>query len=131
MVLPANNTLNVYEISNRVRTFSQKVFGINLPEAISVSDAQEWLYDNLPDYEAFIKLHELCRDGAKSYTVLKNKIFGDSAYANDALDALLVIVSLAKKNGQILFPVRLHMFVRGIQGLYACSNPNCSCNSVK
>ena len=69
--------------------------------------------------------------GQKSYTVLKNEIFGDSAYANDALDALLVIVSLAKKNGQILFPVRLHMFVRGIQGLYACSNPNCSCNSVK
>lgn len=120
-----------YQISDRVRVFSQKVFGINLPEEIAVSDAQEWLYDNLPDYEAFIKLYELCRDGAKSYTILKNEIFGDSPYANDALDALLVIVSLAKKNGQILFPVRLHMFVRGIQGLYACSNPNCSCNSVK
>lgn len=119
------------QISDRIRIFSQNIFGIDLPEDISASDAQEWLYNNLPDYEAFIKLHELCRDGAKSYTVLKNDIFGDSSYANDALDALLVIVSLAKKNGQVLFPVRLHMFVRGIQGLYACSNPNCSANNVK
>ena len=62
-----------YQISDRVRVFSQKVFGINLPEEIAVSDAQEWLYDNLPDYEAFIKLYELCRDGAKSYTILKNE----------------------------------------------------------
>lgn len=117
------------QICDRVHDFAEKVFGVALPDEISISDAQEWLYDNLTDYQAFIKLHELCRDGAKSYTVLKEEIFGDDPHASDALDALLVIVSLAKKNGEILFPVRLHMFVRGIQGLYACSNPNCSCNA--
>lgn len=114
------------EISTRVCTFAQNVFQIKLPSDISVSDAQEWLFENLPDYQAFMKLHELCRDGAKSYTELKEKIFGNSEYAASALDALLVVVSLAKKNDEILFPVRLHMFVRGIQGLYACSNPKCN-----
>ena len=117
------------EISERVSTFARNVFHTELQSNISTSDAQEWLYDNLPDYEAFVELHKQCRDGAKSYTELKKKIFGDSEYASDALDALLVIVSLAKKNGQILFPVRLHMFVRGIQGLYACSNPKCTCGA--
>ena len=117
------------EISERVSTFARNVFHTELHSNISTSDAQEWLYDNLPDYEAFVELHKQCRDGAKSYTELKKKIFGDSEYASDALDALLVIVSLAKKNGEILFPVRLHMFVRGIQGLYACSNPKCTCGA--
>ncbi|MCM1221458.1 MAG: DEAD/DEAH box helicase [Lachnospiraceae bacterium] len=117
------------EISARVCAFAQNVFQTKLPSGISASDAQEWLFENLPDYQAFVKLYELCRDGAKSYTELKEKIFGNNEYAADALDALLVIVSLAKKNDEILFPVRLHMFVRGIQGLYACSNPKCTCGA--
>lgn len=117
------------EISDRVRTFAHNVFHVNLPCNISTSDAQEWLYDNLPDYQAFVKLHELCRDGAKSYSVLKEKLFKNDEKGADALDALLVIVSLAKKNDEILFPVRLHMFVRGIQGIYACSNPRCNCGA--
>ena len=117
------------EISARVCAFAEKVFRIKLPSDISVSDAQEWLFENLSDYQAFVELHKLCRDGAKSYTELKEKIFGNCEDAEDALDALLVIVSLAKKNEEILFPVRLHMFVRGIQGLYACSNPKCTCGA--
>ena len=115
------------EIPERVRLFAKTVFGETLPENITIAAAQEWLFDNLPDYQAFVDLHKLCRDGAKSYTVLKKEIFGEVEDADDALDALLVIVSLAEKGGEILFPVRLHMFVRGIQGLYACSNPKCTC----
>ncbi len=69
----------------------------------------------------------LCRDGAKSYTTIKQELFGNDENADKALDALLVIVSLASKDGSILFPVRLHMFLRGLQGLYACSNPKCTC----
>ncbi len=117
------------EISTRICAFAKNVFQIELPSDISASDAQEWLFTNLWDYQAFVKLHELCRDGAKSYTELKEKIFGNGKYAGDALDALLAVVSLAKKNGEILFPVRLHMFVRGIQGLYACSSPKCTCGA--
>lgn len=116
-------------ITQRIRDFSATVFEHLLPQDISQNDAQAWLYDNLPRYEAFLKLHELCREGAKSYSFLENKIFGAHENSKEALDALLVLVSLAQKNGNILFPVRLHMFVRGLQGLYACSNPNCNCNA--
>lgn len=113
------------EILDRIKEFAEKIFK-GFPENIDNSiAAQAWLYDNLPSYEGYIKLYELCRNGAKSYSDIKKSLFGDSDYGEKALDALLVIVSLAEKNEEILFPVRLHMFLRGIQGLYACSNPDC------
>lgn len=115
------------EITKRIVDFAASVFKISLPSNINCESAQEWLYDNLPKYEAFVKLNKICREGAKSYSEIKETIFGTKASAENALDALLVLVSLAAKDGNILFPVRLHMFLRGLQGLYACSNPKCSC----
>jgi Distinct helicase family with a unique C-terminal domain including a metal-binding cysteine cluster len=113
-------------ITNRIKDFASAVFHAALNNGITQSEAQEWLYDNLPKYEAFVSLNKLCRDGAKSYSDIKNALFGDHPDAGKALDALLVLVSLAAKDGNILFPVRLHMFLRGLQGLYACSNPKCT-----
>lgn len=114
------------EIINRIKNFANAVFETNLDVNISQADAQEWLYDNLPRYEAFVSLNRLCRDGAKSYTYIRDTLFDNHPDADKALDALLVLVSLAEKDGNVLFPVRLHMFLRGLQGLYACSNPNCA-----
>lgn len=115
------------EITVRIKDFAKVVFHCDLPNDISQSQSQEWLYDNLPKYQAFVLLNKLCRDGAKSYSEIKKELFGDSENAEKALDALLALVPLAAKNGNILFPVRLHMFLRGLQGLYACSNPKCTC----
>lgn len=114
-------------VTKRIKTFARNVFHTDLPEGISKIQAQEWLYDSLPKYEAFVLLNTHCRDGAKSYSELKNRLFGNANNADNALDALLALVSLAAKNENILFPVRLHMFLRGLQGLYACSNPQCTC----
>ena len=114
------------DITIRIKDFAKAVFDCNLSNDINQNQAQEWLYDNLPKYQAFVLLDRLCRDGAKSYSEIKNMLFGESSNAEKALDALLALVSLAAKNGNILFPVRLHMFLRGLQGLYACSNPKCT-----
>lgn len=114
-------------ITERIRAFAKAVFHIELPVNYDLEQTQEWLYDNLPKYEAFVTLNKLCRDGAKSYSEIKESLFGNSVNSEKALDALLVLVSLAAKEGNILFPVRLHMFLRGLQGLYACSNPKCTC----
>lgn len=113
-------------IADRIRAFAKAVFNTELPESFNLEKTQEWLYDNLPKYEAFIELNKLCRDGAKSYSEIKAKLFGNDKSGEVALDSLLVLVSLAIKNGNTLFPVRLHMFLRGLQGLYVCSNPKCS-----
>lgn len=114
-------------ITKRIVDFASAIFKQSLPLGISQSEAQEWLYDHLPKYEAFVDLNKLCRDGAKSYSQIKCKLFKDATNSEKALDALLMLVSLASKDGNILFPVRLHMFLRGLQGLYACSNPECTC----
>lgn len=114
------------DIVERIKTFARVVYEEKLPEKITIEEAQEWLYDNLNRYETFVELYKECREGAKAYSEIKKNIFGNDVNADEALDALLVLVSLAEKNGNILFPVRLHMFVRGLQGLYACSNPRCN-----
>ena len=112
-------------IADRIKAFSKAVFQVDLPHDFNLAQTQEWLYNNLPKYEAFVKLNKICRDGATSYSEIKNALFDKSENAEKALDTLLVIVSLAVKDENILFPVRLHMFLRGLQGLYACSNPTC------
>jgi len=114
-------------ITERIKNFANSVFHVDLSDDISQNKAQEWLYENLQKYEAFVLLNKLCRDGAKAYSEIKNTLFGDDVNAEKALDVLLVLASLAAKDGNILFPVRLHMFLRGIQGLFACSNPKCTC----
>lgn len=114
------------DIVERVKSFASIVYQEILPERITIKEAQSWLYDNLNRYQAFVDLYKECREGAKAYSEIEKSIFGNDVYADKALDALLVLVSLAEKNGNILFPVRLHMFVRGLQGLYACSNPKCN-----
>ena len=114
------------EIVSRIQLFANKVFNIPTLAVKNKEEAQAWLFDNLPRYQAFIELNKHCRDGAKAYSFLRQNIFGDNEFSADALDALLLIASLAQKDGNLLFPVRLHMFVRGIQGLYACTNPKCN-----
>jgi len=113
------------KITQRIVDFASAVFKVDLPADTSQRDAQEWLYTNLPRYEAFVTLNKLCRDGAKPHSELRYRVFGDKLNSDKAIEALLVLVSLAAKDGGILFPVRLHMFLRGLQGLYACSDPKC------
>ena len=115
------------DIADRIRSFAKAVFHTDLPVGSDLDKTQAWLYDNLPRYEAFVALNKLCRDGAKSYSEIREVLFGNAPNGDKALDALLVLVSLAAKDGNILFPVRLHMFLRGLQGLYACSSPKCTC----
>ena len=122
----SDQVLNEEQIVEKIIKFAKSVFEIELSADISAKDAQEWLYDNLPEYEAFIKLNGLCRDGAKSYSFIRNNLFGEDESSSEALDSLLSVVSLAAKDDNILFPVRLHMFLRGLQGLFACSNPKCT-----
>lgn len=75
-----------------------------------------------------IKILNECRNGAKSYDYLSQNIFNDLCEENSkkAIETLIALGTIAKnKEGQVLFPARLHMMFRGIEGVYACSNPNC------
>lgn len=97
---------------------------INSLEAIC-----NWMYDNLVYYRPFHELIKYCRGNAVSLGELSYGIFPDLSQENalKAVSILLAIAPLAKNaKGSVLFPARMHMLFKGISGVYACANANCS-----
>lgn len=104
---------------------------IDSPAPFSTDNsAYQWLYDHLADYVPFRELFKLCRGTTASLQELAQSIF-PSAELEDAFHAvgvMLAIAPLARSgSGSVLFPARMHMLFRGIKGVYACTNPECSC----
>ena len=92
-------------------------------------NVEQWLYSELTKLTPLLKIMENCRGKAVSFASLASNVFPnvEDGIAQKAVSVLLSIAPLAKnKEGQVLFPSRLHMMFRGIRGIYACSNPNCS-----
>lgn len=88
-----------------------------------------WMYDNLVYYRPFHELIKYCRGNAVSLGELSSGIFPDLSQENalKAVSVLLAIAPLAKNaKGSVLFPARMHMLFKGISGVYACANANCS-----
>lgn len=115
----------------------QKVAALNrfwsgLPGAptpfASLEDVSYWLYDHLVDYVPFQLLLKECRGNAESLHDFAKTIFPaqDNQEALNAVSVLLAIAPLAKnKKGMVLCPTRMHMLFRGVNGVYACTNPQC------
>lgn len=104
---------------------------IDSPAPFSTDNsAYQWLYDHLVDYVPFRELFKLCRGTTASLQELAQSIF-PGAELEDAFHAvgvMLAIAPLARSgSGSVLFPARMHMLFRGIKGVYACTNPECSC----
>lgn len=88
-----------------------------------------WMYDNLIHYRPFYELIQHCRGNAVSLGELASDIFPNSNKEESlyAISILLAIAPLAKnQKGSVLFPARMHMLFKGINGVYACPNPKCS-----
>ncbi len=113
-----------------IREFSQLV-GLDISKCDFKNEAnvREWLYDELTKLKPIVQILEICRGNAISFAKLSKQVFPncDDEIAQKAVSVLLSIAPKAKsRTGQVLFPSRLHMMFRGISGIYACSNPNCS-----
>lgn len=92
-------------------------------------DVEVWLYEELSKFEPLLKIMEKTRGDATSLKNLVKEVFPNDEFetAEKAVSNILAIAPLAKnKDGRVLYPTRLHLMFRGLQGLYACSNPNCS-----
>ncbi|WP_245760091.1 DEAD/DEAH box helicase [Pseudomonas graminis] len=91
---------------------------------------RDWLFENLTGFGPLEKLIELVSGKAEQLDALSRKLFGDCPVqqADKATDALLALGSHAQRrsDGRVLLPTRLHLFHRGLPGLYACVDPNCS-----
>lgn len=87
-----------------------------------------WLYKCLFNTNPMRRIMQATRGNAMSFNQLALKTFPseEAEIAQKATSAFLAIAPLAKNaNNQVLYPARLHMMFRGLQGIYACSNPMC------
>lgn len=95
----------------------------------SDADVEQWLFKELNKFAPLLRVMECCRGKAVKFSELANKVFPNESVeiAQKATSVVLSIAPLAKnKEGQVLFPSRLHMMFRGLHGVYACANPNCT-----
>ena len=87
------------------------------------------LYNCLSKCNPMRRIMKATRGHATSFDELSSIVFPETKeeIAQKATSVFLAIAPLAKnKEGAVLFPARLHMLFRGLQGIYACSNPACS-----
>lgn len=93
---------------------------------------ENWLYNELKNCNPMLHIMKMTRGRATSFKKLAAEVFSttEQEVAEKAVSVLLAIAPLAKNNaGSVLYPARLHMMFRGLQGIYACSNPHCTCNN--
>lgn len=98
------------------------------PRFSSMVEAEGWLYDHLQDYAQFRELFKECRGEAKSLTELRESVFPGipEEEGMSRVSVLLAIAPIGRNDkGAVLFPARMHMLFRGLQGVFACSNPEC------
>lgn len=87
------------------------------------------LYEKLRLCNQVITIQKQCRGNAICYNELPSLVFDscDSNIAEKAFDVLITVVHFAKNTRkQVLLPTRLHLFFKGLDGIYACINPQCS-----
>lgn len=95
----------------------------------NIEEVEVWLYDELSKFEPLLKIMEKTRGSAISLKKLVKEVFPNDEFeiAEKAVSNILAIAPLAKNiDRRVLYPTRLHLMFRGLKGLYACSNPNCS-----
>ncbi|MGX9147282.1 DEAD/DEAH box helicase [Mesorhizobium sp. 128a] len=102
--------------------------GLGWPEPPSSEDLPDYLFANLTGFPVFEKLVELVSGQAIALADLQKQLFENHPGGARALAALLALGPFARRrvDDRVLLPTRLHMFFRGLPGLFACVDPNCS-----
>ncbi len=96
-----------------------------------LTDAEDlagFLYDQLSGFGPLELLTNLVSGSAVALNDLEGELFPGARDAKKATAALLALTTFAKRrsDGRVLLPTRLHLLFRGLPGLFACCNPNCS-----
>lgn len=98
------------------------------PNLRTKEDVQLWIAENLPKFVPFEALNRAVRTECKTLEELAAAVFPGQCDAIEATDILINLAALGKdSNGSAILPVRMHMFIRGVQALSACCNPDCTC----
>lgn len=118
-----NSILTEESIENNIKLFAKDIFNEDISE-----NPRLWLFKNITRYEPFVSLLQACRGKATSYDELQSLTVHDmTEKGTRAFENLLLLAPLAKdENNNVLFHARIHLFFRGLNGIYACLNPKCN-----
>ena len=121
---------NEETIYDALRDFSNRVgYDVDSCDFSKIENIEPWLFDRLSKTKSIIDIQNKCRGNATRIKELSTLLFPEveKSIAEHALDCIFAVTPLAKnKNGRLLLPSKLHLFFRGMEGIYACINPQCS-----
>jgi ATP-dependent helicase YprA (DUF1998 family) len=97
------------------------------PAAIDEAGLKDYLFKNLSGFGPLELLIQSVSGRASSLDGLQETLFGLHRGADRATAALLALATFARRSSdqRVLLPTRLHMFFRGLPGLFACCDPDC------
>ncbi|WP_413731476.1 Zn-binding domain-containing protein [Sodalis sp. RH20] len=100
------------------------------PTAKDHASFREWLFESMSGFGPLEKLIETVSGKAVRLDALSGILFQNCPLetATRATDSLLALGSYAQRrsDGRVLIPTRMHLFHRGLPGLYACIDPKCT-----
>lgn len=100
--------------------------GLSHPVFDNGEIAVRWLGATLPRLAPFCRLENKVRASCGTIEEIATHVFPGEGEAIIATDALMNLSAIAKDaGGRALLPIRMHMFVRGVQELTACCDPGC------
>ena len=94
----------------------------------NIRQVPNYLYNILSGFGPIELLTKTISGNALEFSKLAEIIFpcANKATSENALSSLLAIGTAARhEDGKVLLPTRLHLFYRGIPGIFACINPRC------
>lgn len=102
--------------------------GMGWSEPTSAEDLPDYVFANLTGFPVLERLIELVSGKALALDALQEQLFERHPDGTRALAALLALAPFARRKAddRVLLPTRLHMFFRGLPGLFACVDPNCT-----
>lgn len=88
----------------------------------------QYLYDQLDGWQPLEQIIQQISGNATSLKEMASLVFPNKneAIAEKAISNLLLLANSAKKDGRVLLPARVHIFFRGLSGIYTCLNPKCT-----
>lgn len=117
---------NYNEFLDGFRNIQRK---LNWPEPPQDSrDFPEYLYVQLDGFGPFELLLQLISGRATSIKELAKRVCPgcEIHLAERAASHLLMLASTANRKDRPLLAARVHMFFRGVSGIFVCLNPNCT-----
>ncbi|WP_215780711.1 DEAD/DEAH box helicase [Paludibacterium sp. B53371] len=121
---------NDLESAREALTILATRLGWNPLPPVDHDSLRNWLFENLTGFGPLEALITTVSGKAVKLDALSEKLFTGSHpdTARRATDTLLALGSYARRHsdGRVLIPTRLHLFHRGLPGLYACVDPECT-----